>query len=275
MYLNDYKEKIKSQIPDAIPDEYFESCFSSFFNVYSEIENLITDSDEILDVGCGAGLLVNYLFSKGYKAEGFDSYIYDNYTSAINSAINSKEVVKNCDLADFQTEKKFDVIILHDVIEHLDNWGESIGTLNNKLNPNGKIIILLPNYSTPIEFHFILPIVFNKNLTYKIFQKRIKKFEMMHSREGLWDSLNFIKPKEIRDYYLEKKYTVKFDKRYFINFLSRLIHNMNPNSVHRNNKLHYFLVLTAKFVYKSKLINIYQYLPLFFQPFVKIIVQKQ
>ena len=274
MTLSNYREEITNQIPDSIPDEYLESYFNSFFNSYAEIEHLISYSDEILDVGSGAGLLVHYLSSQGYKIEGFDNYLFNPHTRAINRAINSEEKVKNCNIEDFQTEKKFDVIFLHNVIEHLDNWEESIVSLNNILNPKGKIIFILPNYSFPIEFHFMLPIFFNKELTYKIFQKKIKKFEMINNMEGLWDSLNFIKPKEIRDYYLAKKYIVKTDKRYFINLLFRLIDNLNPKSVHRSNKLHYFLVLTAKMFYKTKLINIYQYLPLIFQPFVKIIVQK-
>ena len=275
MSLSKYREEITNQIPDSIPDEYLDSYFNSFYSSYAEIKHLISYSDEILDVGSGAGLLVNYLSSQSYKIEGFDNYLFDTHSRAINRAINSEEKVQNCDIVDFQTEKKFDVIFLHDVIEHLDNWEESILRLDNKLKSKGKIIFLLPNYTFPIEFHFMLPIIINKELTYKLFQKRIKKFEMTNNMYGLWNSLNFVEPKEIRDCYLAKKYIVEFDKRYFVNLLSRLICNMNPKSVHRNNKLHYFLVLTAKIFYKSKLINIYQYLPLIFQPFVKIIVQKR
>tara|TARA_B100001750_G_scaffold213013_1_gene195204 strand:+ start:20 stop:847 length:828 start_codon:yes stop_codon:yes gene_type:complete len=274
MTLGNYRKEITRKIPDSIPDEYLDSYFNSFFNSYTEIEPLISYSDQILDVGSGAGFLVNYLSSQGYKIQGFDNYLYNPHTRAINRAINSREEVKNCDIRDFHIEKKFDVIFLHNVIEHLDNWEESVEMLNTKLNNKGKIIFLLPNYSFPIECHFMLPIFLNRDLTYKIFKKRIKKFEVMHNREGLWDSLNFIKPKEIRDYYLSKNYNVKFDKSYFTNFLSRLIHNINPKSVHRTNKLHYLLVLTAKIFYKTKLINIYQYLPLSFQPFIKIIIQK-
>ena len=274
MTLSNYRKEIVNKIPDSIPDEYLDSYFNSFFNSYSEIEHLISYSDDILDVGCGAGFLVNYLSSQGYKIQGFDNYLYNPQTRAINRAINSKEEVKNCNIADFQTETKFDVIFLHNVIEHLDNWEESIEKLNNMLNTKGKIIFLLPNYSFPIEFHFMLPIFLNRDLTYKIFKKKIKKFEITHNREGLWDSLNFIKPKEIKDYYLSKNYDVKFDKCYFINFLSKLVDNINPKSAHRSNMIYYLLVLTAKIFYKTKLINIYQYLPLNFQPFVKIIVQK-
>ena len=274
MTATNYIKEITNKIPDSIPDDYLKSYFNSFINACSEIEDFITYSDEILEVGSGTGFLVSYLSSKGYKIQGFDNYSYNPHTRAINRAINSKEEVRNCDIAEFQTEKKFDVIYLHNVIEHLDNWEKSIEKLNKILNTKGKIIMLLPNYSFPIECHTMLPIVLNKDLTYKIFKKRIKKFEMKHNREGLWDSLNFIKPKEIRDYYVARNCIVDFDKRYFKNFLSRLIHNINPQSVHRTNKLHYLLVLTAKLFYKTKLINIYQYLPLSFQPFIKIIVQK-
>ena len=95
MTLSSYREEITSQIPDSIPDEHLNSYFNSFYSSYPEIENLISYSDEILDVGSGAGLLVHYLSSQGYKIEGFDNYLFNPHTRAINRAINSEEKVQN------------------------------------------------------------------------------------------------------------------------------------------------------------------------------------
>ena len=93
MSLSRYREEITNQIPDSIPDEYLDSYFNSFYSSYAEIEHLISYSDEILDVGAGFGLLVNYLSSQSYKIEGFDNYLFDPNTRAINRAINSEEKV--------------------------------------------------------------------------------------------------------------------------------------------------------------------------------------
>lgn len=274
MNIEKFKQKILELSPPEIPRSYLTAYFNSFLNSYYEIESLIETSDNILDVGCGPGLLVNYLSIKGFKIEGIDNYLYNPHSKIINEAINGQEKVKDCDIKDFVSVKKFDVIFLHNVIEHMDDWKKSMEPLNYSLNEGGKIVLLLPNYNFPIEFHVMLPIIFNKDLTYKLFKGRIDSFENKHNRQGIWESLNFVKPTQIATHYLNKGYTVKYEKTYFPNLLLRMIKARNKESVHRKNLIHIFLIGIAMIFCHLKIIKLYRHMPLFLHPFIKIVINK-
>jgi hypothetical protein len=72
--------------------------------------------------------------------------------------------------------------------------------------------VLCPNYGFPYEPHFKIPIIFNKNLTYKLFKNHILKFEenMASGTFGLWNSLNFVKKKEVRKFFNQTELSQKF-----------------------------------------------------------------
>ena len=276
MEISVYKEKIRNATADSIPNNYFDGYFNAFYSAYCEIKDLVQKDQEILDVGCGGGLLVNYLSIQGYKINGFDNYLYNPHTKAINNAINSKDLVVNAEIKNFKSKKKYDLIFLSNVVEHLDDWKGCLRHLEKLLNNEGRIIFLLPNYNFPIEFHFMVPIIINKSITYKIFKNRINNFEMIHQRHGIWDSLNFITMKQIKKFFIKKNYIITSDKDYIKRLVIRLtINAKNKKNKNKRNLLHTFLVIIANFFVNLKLINAYKYLPQTFHPFIKIIVTKK
>ncbi|MDO9146200.1 MAG: methyltransferase domain-containing protein [Hydrogenophaga sp.] len=97
----------------------------------------------------------------------------------------------------FNPSKKYDLIFLINVFEHLPDWRGFLQFAKNILKPNGKCIILCPNYSFPYESHFGIPIIFGKDTTSKIFRKYISNFESSKSSFGLWASLNFVKLRQV------------------------------------------------------------------------------
>ncbi len=274
MEISVYKEKIRNATSDSIPKNYFDGYFNAFYSAYYEIKDLIQKDQEILDVGCGGGLLVNYLSIQGYKISGFDNYLYNPHTKSINNAINSKDLVVNSEIKNFKSKKKYDLIFMSNVVEHIDDWEGCLVHLEQFLKDSGKIIFLLPNYNFPIEFHFMIPIIINKTITYKIFEKKITNFEDTHQRYGIWDSLNFITMKQIKNFFINKNYDVSNDKNYIERLLRRLVNNAK-NKKNKRNNLHKILVLLANFVIKFNFIAYYKYLPLIFHPFIKIIVSKK
>ena len=62
----------------------------------------------------------------------------------INEKINSSLNVKNCSILDYKSDKFFDIIFLNNVIEHFENWEESLDILNKLLSPKGKDYYLIP-----------------------------------------------------------------------------------------------------------------------------------
>jgi SAM-dependent methyltransferase len=101
-------------------------------------------SFSILDVGCGNPSFLATVQKKfGAHCTGVD--FSDNGWK--DQRFPNLTLVKST-LADFVPEQKFDVITLWHYLEHDYNLQETVDKLYSCLNPNGKIIIEVPDYDS-------------------------------------------------------------------------------------------------------------------------------
>ena len=96
---------------------------------------------EILDLGCGGGLVCEPLTRLGANVTGID-FVKKNITTAKHHAKISKLNITyvNQDLLSIKLNKQFDVILMLEIIEHLDNWENVVNKILKHLKPKGKII---------------------------------------------------------------------------------------------------------------------------------------
>ena len=96
---------------------------------------------DILDLGCGGGLTCEPLARLGANVTGVD-FIKKNIEIAKLHALKSNLDIKYIkqDLSSLNLNKKFDVILLLEVIEHLENWKKIIIKSIKYLKPKGRII---------------------------------------------------------------------------------------------------------------------------------------
>ena len=97
---------------------------------------------DILDLGCGGGLVCEPLARLGANITGFDfvkQNIYIAKKHAKDSNLNIKYSHQN--LNSFKLSSKYDAILILEVLEHLDNWKKLILNIKKFLKPEGKIII--------------------------------------------------------------------------------------------------------------------------------------
>lgn len=107
-------------------------------------ENITSDST-VLDIGCATGYFARELKKKNCRVWGMDS---DRV-----ALIQAKKYCKDTFLLDLETcsgvtlpfRRKFDYILLLDVIEHLHNPENILALVNKHLKKDGRIIISTPN----------------------------------------------------------------------------------------------------------------------------------
>ncbi len=99
---------------------------------------------KILDVGCSIGSLIRFLAGNGYK----DLYGIDVSGDAI--AACRKSGLKNVFVMDAAKlkfpDKKFDVIVASDIVEHIEDHDMVIREFKRVLKPNGKLLVFVPAF---------------------------------------------------------------------------------------------------------------------------------
>jgi SAM-dependent methyltransferase len=119
-----------------LPEQTFSMC-QSMINFAS-----IEKSDRILDYGCAKGFTVRALVEMGYDCHGVD--ISDYAVSQSDAGIRHRLTVLNEDNHNrWFEDKRFDVILCKDVLEHVPY--ENIGqVLKNFRNISQKLFVIVP-----------------------------------------------------------------------------------------------------------------------------------
>ena len=176
-----------------------------------QIENL-----DILDLGCGGGLTCEPLSRLKGNVTGVD-FIKENIKIAKEHASKSNLNIEyiHADLESINIKKKYDLILMLEIIEHLDNWERHISQIKENLKPNGTII-----------FSSI-----NKTLFSKFFAIYVSENLLNWIPKKTHDFNKLVSPKELRQALIQNNFTVKDITGMNFNPLTRqwiLIKNIYP-----------------------------------------------
>lgn len=151
-----------------------EDCYATKKKIYifrDEINKyrLRNKKIEILDFGCGNALdCARYLINKLDKYYGYD--IHNESIKFANKNFQSK----NINFSNKFPRKKFDIIIISEVLEHLDQPDQVLGFLKGNLKNNGFILGSIPNGYGLTE---IEKFIIHKFFIYKIIRYIYKFFK--------------------------------------------------------------------------------------------------
>jgi 2-polyprenyl-3-methyl-5-hydroxy-6-metoxy-1,4-benzoquinol methylase len=98
----------------------------------------------LLDVGCGPGLLLDEARRRGYETVGLEL--------SRAAAAHARDVlgldVRELALEDFAEREGFDVVVLADVLEHLDDPVDGVARCAALLRPGGVLCVVTPDPSS-------------------------------------------------------------------------------------------------------------------------------
>lgn len=137
-------------------NEYKNIDISTFGKPSREVKELVPNlpvGAKVLDVGCGDGRHSLYLASLGFQVDAFDiskngidkiNYLKEKLYLNINTAV--------CDILDYDFKYKYDVIIIHGVLQFIERNKQPIiiELLKKWTNINGYHVIALFTDEEPI-----------------------------------------------------------------------------------------------------------------------------
>lgn len=178
---------------------------------------------EILDIGCGAGFLSNFLAKQGHSVHGIDMSVeslevakkYDETKSAVYKTANAYELPF--------PDESFDVVCAMDFLEHVEEPDRVIKEASRVLRPGGVfffhtfsknilayfVIIKLVEWflpKTPKNLHILRLFISPKQLDKMCLLANIKTTEMLGIRPRI-EKLSFWKSLLKREVHPEFRFT--------------------------------------------------------------------
>jgi 2-polyprenyl-3-methyl-5-hydroxy-6-metoxy-1,4-benzoquinol methylase len=257
-------------------EESFNFIITDVIFAYKEVYQFIINKkiNSVLEVGCGTGILLKELkesFPK-IKFAGLDPNEsgFHGYKSISQKIIDKDYSLKiiNSTIENYNPLEKYDLIFSFNVFEHVRNQNLYLNKTHNLLSKEGSNIIFSPNYDFPYEPHFILPIIINKNITKKLFKKKIFSHENRTKEHGLWEGLNLNGKKKIEKILLENNYSYVFD----LSIKDRMINRMlSDKHFKKRQGVVATLTIIGKYIFLDKILFNILRIPF---PYLKLIIKK-
>lgn len=152
-YTDKYLSLYYSTYTTAEDFEHVQESLSYGHNFYFSLIEKYIAQGKLLDIGCGNGHLLRAAIKRGWSGQGYD---VDKESTQITSDRLGVKVYSG-DFFSNQYNNNYDLITLHQVLEHLKNPNEYLEKIYSLIKNNGYIFIAVPNISSlssKIKFSF-------------------------------------------------------------------------------------------------------------------------
>jgi ubiquinone/menaquinone biosynthesis C-methylase UbiE len=128
-----------------------------FLSLLGDFGANITSNTAILDFGCGNGSLVKNLLDSGFNAKGCDLKFKPGMDVDLLIKCN---LINNINIDPYRlpySDNTFDIIVTNQVMEHVQNYEETIVEMRRILKSDGVCLHMFPSRLRPIESHVYVP----------------------------------------------------------------------------------------------------------------------
>jgi SAM-dependent methyltransferase len=117
------------------------------------------DQCQLIDIGCGYGYTAAELAKKCTRVVGLEPNpdLAEHARELSAQDGTSKFELREGLIGDLHDVGIFDVAVMDNVLEHIEDQSEALWRLSRCLRPGGVAFILVPNKLWPIEVHYKLP----------------------------------------------------------------------------------------------------------------------
>ena len=197
-----------SRLEDREYEEEAQGRQKNFIPIIKHIKSLAPEADSILDIGAASGIFLDLAASSGFFASGIEPSEQLCHLAREHYGLE----LYHGSIETYQSDRRFDVVTLLDIIEHLVAPETILATVDKVIRKNGLLIIVTPDISS---------------LACKLLGKRWWHFRTAH--------LNFFNQNSIRYLLGKHQYEIVKKKRYAWNFsllylLTRIRPEIGENS---------------------------------------------
>jgi SAM-dependent methyltransferase len=104
----------------------------------------IPDGSNVLDVGCGRGVMLRAALDLGYTAHGVE--ISEEAAAGVDLRAHIR-IASDLAEAGYETNS-MDAVVLWHVLEHLPQPGRTLAEIRRILKPGGRLVLAVPNYAS-------------------------------------------------------------------------------------------------------------------------------
>ncbi len=113
---------------------------------FSTVRDMLSKNLDIVDIGCLNGNFYNFLKENNFSVKSFTGVDFSEklIKRANNRFPEQKWIVSNCYMLPFENET-FDVVLLMEILEHIDFPVKALEEAKRICRKNGMIILTVPN----------------------------------------------------------------------------------------------------------------------------------
>lgn len=140
-YSNDYLDEYYSQYSQGDAYDYWKEATFYGHNFYLSLVEKYTRPGKLLDIGSGNGHLLEAAKSRGWSITGYD--VDEESTQRVADRLNEK--IYSGDFFSCEFEGDYDLISMHQVLEHLKEPNAYLDKVHELLKDDGHFFIAVPN----------------------------------------------------------------------------------------------------------------------------------